>query len=1088
MKKIILLFIGVLLFISASVFAQTTMSIATVTAAAGATVSLPVNVSNFNNVGAISLKISYSSSLTFVGIANPPANVTFTPNASNGTLMIGWFDATASSPINISNGKLFDLKFTSNGNAGTVDFVTTGINPCDISNESGTSLVVNYSNGGVTGSPAPSFKISTITAASGSISVPLVSQHLVSVGAISLKINYDPAILTFTGIANSPTGFTANASNGIIAISWFDATGNTPLNIDNVDTLLNLRFTYNGGTSALTFDTTDTSISNSAGVTFPIVNYTNGQVSSASGGTSLTLGNITNAAGAVSVPLTATSTSNFGAISLKVDYNPAVLSFTNVTTSLSGVTFTASASNGVVSISWFDQTGTTPITVGTNKALLNLNFNYLGGSSTLNFETANSEISSGAGVKINGIAYNNGSVSGPVATTTTLTLGNVQGAIGTTATVPLTVQKFSNVGAISLKINYNSTALTFSSISNAPAGVTFTASAASGVLSISWFDQTGSSPINLDSNKTLLKINFTYNGGSSPLTFNAATSEISTELGVAIPNVVYVNGNVTSNGPRLTIGNVIATAGSTVTVPVTMQKFSSVGAISLKIDYDPNILSNVTITNVYSGLTFTSGATNGVLSASWFDATGGTSPINTDSAKLFNISFTYLGGSSNISFDQPNCEIANSSGVVINNVTFINGSIKSGVSPTVSLPNLLAPKVNASISVPMMVKKFNNVGAISMKVQYNAAVLTFTGVTNTFGGKSFTSSASNGVITLGFFDQSGNSPISITPADSAVLLNLNFTYLGGSSSLTFGVSEIADNFGDVISGVTYINGSITPFADHAPVFTSVIANNALIVRDLAYSFQYKASDVDGDTLTFSLKNPPAGSSIAAKTGIFSWKPGISGKYAITVSVTDGILSVDTTVSVNVVRGPYFTKVLPDTQIVTGKLFQFTYVAVDSSGLGILRYTLDKGPAGSSIRTANGAFSWLPDSTEVKKIERVTVTVSNGTLSATTTTILDNIISGLDFTGQLPKEYNLSQNYPNPFNPSTTINFDLPKESKVVLKVFNILGQEVATLVNQNLKANSYNFRFNAVNLPSGIYIYRLQAGDFTLTKKMTLLK
>jgi len=83
---------------------------------------------------------------------------------------------------------------------------------------------------------------------------------------------------------------------------------------------------------------------------------------------------------------------------------------------------------------------------------------------------------------------------------------------------------------------------------------------------------------------------------------------------------------------------------------------------------------------------------------------------------------------------------------------------------------------------------------------------------------------------------------------------------------------------------------------------------------------------------------------------------------------------------------------------------------------------------------------------------------------------------------------LYQNYPNPFNPSTTINFDVPKESKVVLKVYNILGQEVATLVNEKMVAGSYSYQFSEGNLSSGMYIYRLQAGDYTLTKKMTLLK
>jgi len=88
----------------------------------------------------------------------------------------------------------------------------------------------------------------------------------------------------------------------------------------------------------------------------------------------------------------------------------------------------------------------------------------------------------------------------------------------------------------------------------------------------------------------------------------------------------------------------------------------------------------------------------------------------------------------------------------------------------------------------------------------------------------------------------------------------------------------------------------------------------------------------------------------------------------------------------------------------------------------------------------------------------------------------------------PDNYTLSQNYPNPFNPSTTINFTIPSNELVTLKIFNILGSEVATLVNGTLAAGSYKFNFNAQNLASGIYLYELKAGNFLEIKKMNLLK
>ena len=91
--------------------------------------------------------------------------------------------------------------------------------------------------------------------------------------------------------------------------------------------------------------------------------------------------------------------------------------------------------------------------------------------------------------------------------------------------------------------------------------------------------------------------------------------------------------------------------------------------------------------------------------------------------------------------------------------------------------------------------------------------------------------------------------------------------------------------------------------------------------------------------------------------------------------------------------------------------------------------------------------------------------------------------------EVPVKYSLEQNYPNPFNPVTNIKFGLPKSSFVTLKIYDILGREVAVLVNNlNIAAGNYVYDFNAANVPSGIYFYRISAGDFTDVKKMTLIK
>ena len=90
--------------------------------------------------------------------------------------------------------------------------------------------------------------------------------------------------------------------------------------------------------------------------------------------------------------------------------------------------------------------------------------------------------------------------------------------------------------------------------------------------------------------------------------------------------------------------------------------------------------------------------------------------------------------------------------------------------------------------------------------------------------------------------------------------------------------------------------------------------------------------------------------------------------------------------------------------------------------------------------------------------------------------------------EAPDDFSLSQNYPNPFNPSTLIKFTIPANIKVTLKIYDIVGNEVEALVDENKEAGSYEIEFNAQNLSSGVYLFTLQAGSFIQSKKMTLLK
>ena len=89
---------------------------------------------------------------------------------------------------------------------------------------------------------------------------------------------------------------------------------------------------------------------------------------------------------------------------------------------------------------------------------------------------------------------------------------------------------------------------------------------------------------------------------------------------------------------------------------------------------------------------------------------------------------------------------------------------------------------------------------------------------------------------------------------------------------------------------------------------------------------------------------------------------------------------------------------------------------------------------------------------------------------------------------LPEKYTLHQNYPNPFNPNTTIAYDLPEEGMVTIRIYNMVGQEVATLVNNRQEAGRYKVVFNAENRSSGIYFVMMHSGSFQSVKKMVLIK
>ena len=162
-----------------------------------------------------------------------------------------------------------------------------------------------------------------------------------------------------------------------------------------------------------------------------------------------------------------------------------------------------------------------------------------------------------------------------------------------------------------------------------------------------------------------------------------------------------------------------------------------------------------------------------------------------------------------------------------------------------------------------------------------------------------------------------------------------------------------------------------------------------------------------------------------------------------------------------------------------------YISANAGSAGVVKKSTDAGLTWTTMTTAS-----LTQITSME-FKRTGTTVYGYAVTANGAVLkVTDIVTGVTpLNTSLPSEYSLEQNYPNPFNPTTTINFSIPSSSKVSLKVYDALGKEVATLVDEFKNAGSYAADFTpASNLTSGVYFYTLSAGNFTSTKKLMLVK
>jgi len=271
--------------------------------------------------------------------------------------------------------------------------------------------------------------------------------------------------------------------------------------------------------------------------------------------------------------------------------------------------------------------------------------------------------------------------------------------------------------------------------------------------------------------------------------------------------------------------------------------------------------------------------------------------------------------------------------------------------------------------------------------------------------------------------------------------------------------------------------------------------NKIGVEVEAYSYAFNTpSDVDYILVQYKIKNTNSTALTNVYAGLFTWmspdgyyntnnisRLSTSNKLAYTYNT--GIANRYLGVGLMTNQTMNF-KIYPATDILNGFTTQEKWDGLSS---GVFNDSL--GPGGNAFVLSAGPFNLAPN-----QIETIGFAILNGTDAADLITknnearIKCGTVGVTNISTEVPRVFSLSQNYPNPFNPTTNIQFGVPKNSFVSIKVYDLLGREVATLLNEQKQAGTYMVDFNAASLSSGVYFYRMQAGQFADIKRMVVIK
>lgn len=666
---------------------------------------------------------------------------------------------------------------------------------------------------------------------------------------------------------------------------------------------------------------------------------------------------------------------------------------------------------------------------------------------------------------------------------TTVSIPTLTSTENVDVTIPIeTSAPISNIGAITFKIQYDPAVLVYKEIANNPFTGNFSVNnnPTTGVLNIGWFGITGVNVTN-----KLLDMVFQYKSGTSAITF--VTKEIATTASQLV-NATYVNGGIAPKAAELKLGTVTTAKNTTVKVPLTGASLKDVGSMQLFVSYDNVNVEFVGLENDLFG--FSANAANGKVSLAGYNTAG----FTLDQGTIANLVFKVVETSTDLNFTGNN-EIYAKDGTTKLTVAFTNGKITVNV-PQTSLKIPEVKKAKGVVNIPLNVIKVTDLGSFDIKVTYDKTKLTYKGYENLKSG-TLVANEVNGVLSLSWFSTTG-----VTVTDETKFVDLQFDYAGGTSTLVLTSTSMTNVSGTNIS-VGLVDGKV--YENAAPSLKATLAD-ATVKENEVYTADFAANVTDADTsdvITYSFKLWKGETEVTAENGtltagVYTWTPGYaqSGAYTLILTAKDNdMIAVNDTVLVtvnNTNRLPVLalTSEHADNKLRVGYSHWIKLAATDEDG-GTPTYTF-LGTLADGQKLEGDTFTWAPLTAQIgtHKLSFVATDVDGG---KDTTDITVSVIAPDDLQ-ELPTVYSLSQNYPNPFNPSTTISYQLPKASYVKLQVVNILGQVVTELVDGVQVAGKHNITFNAKNINSGMYFYRISAKStessevFNEVRKMMLVK